>query len=126
MCEIFERSMRSSDSDSYPSVEELQELEKYEKQERTGAPRNLFITTEGSIGSGPPCTRPGDVIHAFEEIDLPVLLRPSHPHTGEGEKRWKLVGPAFVSDMITDDGNDKMTLRDFWATEPETEMVVLV
>lgn len=126
ICETFERSMQSSDSDSYPSVGELQKLEEYGKKWRIDAPRNLFITTEGSIGSGPPCTRPGDVIHAFEGVDVPLLLRPSHPHTGEDEKRWKLVGPAFVSDMITDDGNDKVTLRDFWATEPENEMVVLV
>ena len=126
ICKTFERSMQSSDSGSYPSAEELQKLETWGKQRRIDAPRNLFITTEGSIGSGPPCTQPGDVIHAFEGVDVPLLLRPSHPHTDGGEKRWKLVGPAFVSDMITGTENDYMTLRNFWATEPETEMVVLV
>ena len=86
-------------------------------------PRNLFVTANGSIGSGPIMTAVGDAVCAFPECDVPFLLR--HEQAEGHDNTWKLVGPAYVDDMVSTEGDGYFTLKDFWATNPDVEEVVL-
>lgn len=86
--------------------------------------RNFFMTAQGMIGSGPPCTEVGDVVHVIPNLDVPVLLRPDE--TGPPKNCWKLVGLAYVNDIVdyTDDG-DYFTMERYWSTDPKLEEVIL-
>lgn len=82
------------------------------------------MTAQGMIGSGPPCTEVGDVVHVIPNLDVPVLLRPDE--TGPPKNCWKLVGLAYVNDIVdyTDDG-DYFTMERYWSTDPKLEEVIL-
>lgn len=87
-------------------------------------PRVLFITTEGIIGSGPACTKIGDVLHAIPGLEAPVLLRADD--ACEDPKRWKLVGAAFVDSMVAmDRAGEFFTLDAFWSTNPGIREVTI-
>jgi hypothetical protein len=69
--------------------------------------RKLFVTSEGSFGSGPETLQRGDEIVVLFGCSVPVVLRmvggrgdKEERRNGEGsneiEKRWELVGEAFV------------------------------
>jgi hypothetical protein len=85
-------------------------------------PRNLFMTSEGAIGSGPPCTQVGDVVHAIPDLDVPVLLRPDNKN--KDQRCWGLVGVAYVDGLNEYEGSH-FTLKKFWATNPEIQEVIL-
>lgn len=85
--------------------------------------RSLFVTADGSIGSGPVMAEEGDVLCAFPECDVPFLLRREDGQ--EHDRNWKLVAPVYVDDMVSTEGDGYFTLKDFWATNPDVEEVVL-
>jgi hypothetical protein len=60
--------------------------------------RALFLTDSGQIGIGPQCLQTGDSVCFLAGAAVPLLLRPrSTPETVQ--RRWLLVGEAFVSGL---------------------------
>ena len=55
--------------------------------------RRFFITSNGYIGVGPPCTTVGDRACVLEGGIVPFLLRP-------GESGYKLVGEAYIHGVM--------------------------
>ncbi|KAF3044814.1 hypothetical protein E8E12_010852 [Didymella heteroderae] len=85
--------------------------------------RSIFVTDDGSIGSGPVMTREGDVLAVFPECDVPFLLR--RGDNGENNACWKLVAPVYVDGMVSTAGDGYYTMKDFWATGPDVEEIML-
>jgi hypothetical protein len=86
--------------------------------------RSIFVTEDGSIGSGPVLTKEGDVLCAFPECEIPFLLR-----RGDGEETdssWKLVAPVYVDNMVSTAGDGYFTMDGFWATHPDVQEIVLI
>lgn len=83
------------------------------------APRNIYVTEQGHVGSGPLITQTGDVVHVFEGCKIPFLLRPAS--NNELCEQWQLVGSSYVEE-ITSLGRDTNTFCD---SKPEFHDVVL-
>ncbi|KAF3007828.1 hypothetical protein E8E13_010645 [Curvularia kusanoi] len=96
--------------------------EHFEELLEKKSPRNLFITAEGIIGSGPPITQVGDIVHAIPGLGVPVLLRIDD--NCKGRQRYKLVGLAYVDNMMKLKAG-WWDMAEFWATEREVREVIL-
>lgn len=64
--------------------------------------RRSFATTMGRIGLGLPCTEEGDTVAIIFGVRVPLILRQS----ATDRARWKVVGPAYVEDMMFGEAMD--------------------
>ena len=53
--------------------------------------RNFFVTTEGSVGIGPPAARPGDIVCVLLGCYSTILLRQTN------DNNYQVVGQSYVS-----------------------------
>ncbi|PVH71483.1 hypothetical protein DL98DRAFT_596901 [Cadophora sp. DSE1049] len=57
--------------------------------------RNLFSTSTGHIGSGPPNTMEGDVVSYIVGVPVPMILRKV-----DDQEVYVVIGPAYMLDLI--------------------------
>ena len=85
--------------------------------------RSIFVTENGSIGSGPVMTREGDVLCAVPGCEIPFLLRRGDCQENDGS--WKLIAPVYVDGMVSTAGDGYFTMDEFWATDPNVQEILL-
>ncbi|KAF3052477.1 hypothetical protein E8E11_010558 [Didymella keratinophila] len=85
--------------------------------------RSIFVTENGSIGSGPVMTREGDVLCAIPGCEIPFLLRRGDGQENDGS--WKLIAPVYVDGMVSTAGDGYFTMDEFWATDPDVQEILL-
>lgn len=106
-----------------PSADHLPSLRFKDLLNDNKHPRSLFVTEDGSIGSGPVMTKEGDILCAFPECNVPFLLQSEDSR--EHGRRWEIVAPVYVEDMVATEGDGYFTMKDFWATNPRVEEIML-
>lgn len=71
------------------------------------AHRLIFVTSSHRIGKGPVSTRKGDEVWILQGARVPYVLRPL------GERKYELVGEAYIHDIMNGETFDDTSLEAF-------------
>ncbi|KAI4592946.1 hypothetical protein KJ359_010198 [Pestalotiopsis sp. 9143b] len=62
--------------------------------------QRFFVTTEGYLGMGPQMMGPGDEVWILFGGSVPFILRPTNTSSSEIERKYTLVGQAYVHGIM--------------------------